>query len=270
MACQSIICCAGGLFTETRFAARARDVLTSREGRAGIEAYGVMETRQKSWIAPTEACIGAVLSIMLAAVVVSCGSKKTVDGAIQNQIVYNAKQILAACDIYAADRGGVFPIGKFDPTLERITSDEPADSAEPCFTDLLEVGAIDFERTFWSTVHKVQCGEEEPDENDELEADENCWDYVVGMDKVSAWNLPVVFEASDDGEGKQWTEEGGHPWSKEVVVGYKDGSVEKVKLDERGRLRTVRGEKKVDLCVPTPGTDGWPKLAKLAPATPAG
>ena len=234
-----------------------------------------MEKRQKLWIAPVEACIGAVLSIMLATVFVGCGSKRTVDRAIQTKLLNNAKQITRACHLFATDNNGIFPNGNYDPTLGKITAAEPAGSAEACFNDLFDTKALEVERIFWSTVHEAQCSEEFPDEgqigatvHSDLEPGENCWDYVAGMNNSSPKHLPLVFEASDDGEGKVWSEEAGHPWPGTVIIAYVDGSAEKTRCNEAGQIKIERGGKAVDLCVPVRGEDGWGKWAKLAPATP--
>ena len=81
---------------------------------------------------------------------------------------------------------------------------------------------------------------------------------------------PLIIEASDNGKGKMWTKVGGHLWDGSVVVGYTDGSsVRKEGLNENGELKVKMPDGSlVDLCVSTPGKNGWPESAKYAPATP--
>ena len=227
----------------------------------------IMDRNRKFWFTPAECFVGVMLAAMLV-FSLGCGSKRTVDRAIQTKLINRAKQVTLACQIFATDNNGLFPNGNYDPTLGKSTDAEPAGSAEACFNDLFKTKRIEVERIFWSTVHEVQCSPVFPDEDANLEAGENCWDYIAGMVNSAPAGLPLVFEASDGGKGKSWTEKGGHPWPGSAIVGYVDGSVQKTRLDAAGEIKVERGGKAVDLCVPVRGIDGWGKWAKLAPATP--
>ena len=190
----------------------------------------------------------------------------------QARQINNAKQILTACALFANDAGaGRFPNGHYDPETGKFTSDVPAASAEECFQDLYRSGILKTEDfLFWLPRHERQCAKEKPEEDGKLTPGENCWDYIAGMQMVESNPKPLIFEASDKGNGKLWTEAGGHPWKGSVVVGFTDGaSVRKVELSENGELKE-RGPKgvKIDLCVPSPGSNDWPNGAVLAPATP--
>ena len=181
-----------------------------------------------------------------------------------------AKNILTGMALYAADKGaGVYPFGSYDPETEEFSDLKDELTAEECFQDLFDSGVLDLESLFWHPGHEKQCNEEEPNEDGKLEPGENSWDYIAIMNN-SVGNLPLIFTASDSGKAKTWTKAGGHPWRGALIVGMADGSsVMKETLNRHGRCLTPRrSSPTADHCVPLPGIDGWPELARIAPATP--
>ena len=189
---------------------------------------------------------------------------------MQSKQINNCKQILTGCALFAADQGaGRYPSGRYDPKLPKLEFDEAAESAEECFQDLFDSRIIDLEALFYNNRSYKQCDSVPPNENGVLEAGENCWDIISGMDN-GAGNLPLLVEASDNGEGKLWTYEGGHPWYRSLIVGMADGSsTKRESLSRKGALYARRGPDgdKVDMLVPIPGKHSWPKLAKYTGAT---
>ena len=195
-----------------------------------------------------------------------------------------AGQLSKACLLFATDNCGAFPDGRFEWVEKPDDLSAPPGSkmrqrsgyrlkasfsgtAEESFQHLFDTGCIESEKLFWSPRQRVQCAAELPDEDGNLTAGENLWDYVAGLNASSPSFLPLLFEASDGGEGKHWTSTEGHPWRDAVAVAYVDGSIEKVKLN-RSRLRVERNGKVIDLCAPTPEKNSWSSRVRLAPATP--
>ncbi len=235
--------------------------------------------KERRRLSPLGWCIAIFLSLLLASFIIPLFGRMT-DSARQTRQINNAKAITLAIHIWASDRSGTFPFGTYDPntpTYDPRSSSWPppkdyvfplpADDAESCFNDLFKAGAIEIEKVFWNPHHRLHCFPSPPDENGNLKPGENCWDYIRGLNNSSRESLPLIFEASDDGKGSQWTDAGGHPWKDFVIVGYVDGSAEKLRLNADRQLKTMRDRIGVDLCVPVPDKQGWRMSAKLCPAT---
>ena len=164
---------------------------------------------------------------------------------------------------------GVYPDGSADIEEGKDGVDGIVPSAEACFQELFDSEILNNEEfLFWLNLNGVQCHQEKPDEDSNLMPGENYWEYIAGLSNQHG-SLPLIFEASDSGQGKRWTDGGGHPWDRSVVIGYADGaSCRRESLNGDGELRTNRaGKKGVQLIVPNPGQDGWPPEAVIAPAT---
>ena len=208
-----------------------------------------------------------VLILILGLIYSSQPVSRVLPAAQQSKQINNCKQILTGCALFAADQGaGRYPNGRFDPDKEELLEGDPLASAEECFQDLCKSGIIDLEALFYNNKSQKQCDLVPPDEDGILEAGENCWDYIAGLHNYIG-DKPLLFEASDSGDGRTWTNEGGHPWEGSFVVGFADGSTtRKTYFDENGSAFTEEAGQ-IDLCVPTPGKNEWPMTAMLAPAT---
>ena len=187
---------------------------------------------------------------------------KVIQNSQQTKQVNNAKQILTACALFAADKGGgIYPTGTWEDG--GFTDGDPSTVAEDCFNDLFETGIMEMELLFWLPQNATKCGIAKPDEDGTLDEAENYWDYISGMNN-SVGTLPLLVEGADD-DGVTWTAGGGHPWSGSVVVGFADGSsARKESLTAEGLLKADRGGEKKDMCAPDPGNDGWPSSARYA------
>ena len=197
---------------------------------------------------------------------------KVIANAQQSKQINNCKQILTGCALFAADKGGgVYPSGLLDEEGNFDSEASVTTDAELAFNDLFKAGIIDLEALFYNNKNTVKCGLVPPDEDGELEAAENCWDIVTGMNNTVG-NLPLIAEASD-GDGATWTlGGGGHPWIGSVVVGMADGSsTKKESLSSAGEAKVNRKSGQ-GVALMTVGTaeDGWPSTAENAYAGDGG
>ena len=191
---------------------------------------------------------------------------KVIANAQQSKQINNCKQILTGCALFAADKGaGVYPSGLLDDDGNFDSEASVTTDAELAFNDLFKAGIIDLESLFYNNKNTVKCGLVPPDEDGTLEAPENCWDIVTGMNNTVG-NLPLIGEASD-GDGATWTlGGGGHPWIGSVVIGMADGSsTKKESLSNDGKATVPRkSSQTAALMTVGDATDGWPSTAKNA------
>ena len=190
---------------------------------------------------------------------------KVVTSAQQTKQINNLKQIALACSLFASDNSGIYPTGGI---VDGVLTDAEGGNAEDCFNDLMKTGALAVEKVFWNPQNKTMCKPSAPNENNELQPGENCWEYMFGLSNSSSPTLPLVYEASNG--GTTWAAADGHPWETKMIVAFVDGSAEKVNLSTTGEAKVNRNDNIVDLCVPVPGSDGWPASAARKEATAGG
>jgi len=114
---------------------------------------------------------------------------KQVKAAAKTNALNNGKQIYTALFSFASDNNGIFP---------NENTGDAGDSAEACFTQLIEAGKIDEEVTFWNkenSVLGVVDGTSPPNEDGTLDSGENAWGYVSGLNTSSRTNIPIVFDS---------------------------------------------------------------------------
>ncbi|MEO1856493.1 MAG: hypothetical protein ABGY95_03875 [Rubritalea sp.] len=110
-------------------------------------------------------------------------------------------------------------------------SDETGDSAEACFTQLLNAGVIDDEHVFWSKENIVlgTVNAEIPDNDGVLTTGENAWSYVRGLSTSSPTNTVIICDAS-----KSPRVFDNSVWEGQAVVAKLNGSVEMMKITPAG------------------------------------
>ena len=154
---------------------------------------------------------------------------KQVKAASLTNALNNGKQIYTALFSYAKDNDGLYP-------NEGTAGDgETGDSAEACFTQLLNAGVIDDEEAFWSkeNIALGTVNAETPDNDGELTPGENAWGYVRGLSTSSRTNLPIIFDSSDTA-GQFDTV----VWEGKAIVAKLNGSVEAMKINYGGGRAT--------------------------------
>lgn len=144
--------------------------------------------------------------------------------------ISNARQIVLACKSFASDWDGVYP--SFDPSAEQEggggeESGELGTSTD-AFNVLIGEGYIDTESIFWMQTKNPEKLRP-PREDGELEVEENCYTYVMGLTDTSFSRSPLI---ADEQEGPGSYGEY-HPWleMRKAVVGYSGGHVVAERLD---------------------------------------
>lgn len=105
---------------------------------------------------------------------------------------------------------------------------ESGDTAEACFTQLLNAGIVDDEEVFWSRENAVIGTVDimKPDLDGLVTSGENAWGYVSGLTTSSDTSQPIIFDAS--------TSPGvfdSAVWDGESIVAKLDGSVQSLKIN---------------------------------------
>ncbi|MFT5882735.1 MAG: prepilin-type N-terminal cleavage/methylation domain-containing protein [Crocinitomicaceae bacterium] len=148
---------------------------------------------------------------------------KQVKAAAKTTAINNGKQIYTALFSFASDNNGIFP--------NENTGDD-GDTAEACFTQLLDAGKIDEEVSFWNkenSVLGVVDGTGPPDEDGILTSGENAWGYVSGLNTSSRTNIPLIFD-SVAGEGSFDTA----VWEGQAIVVKINGSSQAMQIEYDG------------------------------------
>lgn len=153
------------------------------------------------------------------------------------QACSNARQIIICLNNYAADHGGRYPDGE-----------QGLKTSNDAFRVLFKAGLVEDERAFTAHMSPFvpdnQC-DDGPSYSTALDAGENHWSMVTGLNANIHSEQPLIFENSVnlDTWPPKWNcdEAGqkvpGRAWkSSVIVIGRVDGSV------QGERLETVRGE----------------------------
>lgn len=159
---------------------------------------------------------------------------KQIKASAQTRAINSGKQIHTALFSFAQKNDGIFP------NEDTAKSDESGDSAEDNFTQLLNAGVIDDEKTFWNkenSILGVVDGTSPPDGDGALTSGENAWGYVKGLNTSSRTNVPIIFDSSTS--AKQFDTA---VWEGVAIVGKVDGSVEALKIDFTGAAIDDSGE----------------------------
>lgn len=110
----------------------------------------------------------------------------------RTEAINNGKQIHAAMMSYAQDNDSQFPS---DLTAR---DSETGDTAEACFTQLLNAGTIDDEKYFYNAVvaEKLSTSGKKPDNDGQITSGESTWGYVKGLSMTSKSGCPLIFDSS--------------------------------------------------------------------------
>ena len=150
---------------------------------------------------------------------------KQVKAAAKTNAINSGKQIYTALFSYAKDNDGLYP------NAGTAGTGETGDTAEACFTQLLNAGVVDDEEGFWSK-ENIAIGTvtaETPDNDGTLTGGENAWGYVRGLSTSSRTNLPIIFDSSASA-GQFDTA----VWEGQAIVAKLNGSVEAMKINYGG------------------------------------
>lgn len=144
--------------------------------------------------------------------------------------ISNCRQVILACKSFASDWDGVYPAWDPDADSEGGGGDEGGDfsTSTDAFNVLIEQGYIDTESIFWMQTKNPEKLRP-PKEDGQLESNENCYTYVMGLTDTSFSRSPLV---ADEQEGPGTYGEY-HPWleMRKAVVGYSGGHVNAERLD---------------------------------------
>jgi len=152
--------------------------------------------------------------------------------AYQTYAINNARQVIMALKLYAADNDGLYP----DTNLSQVSD------SNTVFDELIQEGIVTGERLFGSPRSIYQ-----PDEDlgTPLTAgrDQVHWAFVMGRGDDSEGDSALVFEnpiaVSGVGEptwGPLGTEDRGRSWSgPRIVIGTNDGAVQTYPLDPEAK-----------------------------------
>ncbi len=151
------------------------------------------------------------------------------------KVISNVKQVNLACRTFAIDNLGIFPTGSIADAGAGDSADGGGDSVTStvCFNELIP-DYINVESIFFTAGQTPGSQKRIPDENNDLQAAENCFAYVVGLTDSSPGNIPLVADWFTAG-GTRYDQN--HPWwnSGKAVVGRCDGSAAAEKITrERG------------------------------------
>jgi hypothetical protein len=195
------------------------------------------------WVTNFWATFGVVL-ILFALVLFWYSRVPNGDCGAKFHAINNAKQISVALYSYAADHDGMYP----NEQTASAELDEFGDTAEACFTQLLNAGKIDEEGSFWSKKNTVlgSVNAETPDEVGTLTAGENAWGYVRGLTTSSPTETPILFDSS-----KVAGEFSTQVWEGKAIVVKLNGSVKMMDISPAdkpfGHIYEERDGKKMNL-----------------------
>ena len=152
---------------------------------------------KKAWFTTFWVTIGVVLillALVLALVLAWCFSVPNGARRAKYLAINNGKQLYTALFSYAKDHDGMYP----NEQTAMAEQYESGDTAEACFTQLLNAGVIDDEDVFWSKENIVlgTVAELTPDNDGILTAGENAWGYVRGLTTNDSPDTPILFDSS--------------------------------------------------------------------------
>lgn len=167
--------------------------------------------------------------------------------------ISNARQIVLALKAFAGDWDGVYPA--WDPS-DNSSSGSGGDSgfgtSTEAFNVLMNEGYIDTEGIFWMST-KNPDKMRPPREDGELESNENCYSYVMGLTDTSFSRSPLI---ADEMEGPGTFGEF-HPWldMRQAVIGYSGGHVVAERLDSDQPGATVKTRDGIEIFKERSGGD---------------
>jgi len=146
-----------------------------------------------AWFTTFWVTIGVVL-ILFALVLAWCFRVPNGARGAKYLAINNGKQLYTALFCYARDHDGMYP----NEQTAMAEFGESGDTAEACFTQLLNAGVIDDEEAFWSKKNIVlgTVSAETPDNDGTLTAGENAWGYVRGLTSEDSTDTPILFDSS--------------------------------------------------------------------------
>lgn len=139
--------------------------------------------------------------------------------------VTNAKNINTALVSFAGANDGLYP------NEDTANSSESGDTAEGCFTQVMNTGEIEDEMIFWNKAN-IAVGTvtaKRPDNDGTLTSGENCWGYVSGLSTSSSTRTPIIFDASSQ-SGTFNTA----VWNGKAIVAKLDGSAVAMDIEYGG------------------------------------
>ena len=144
--------------------------------------------------------------------------------------ISNARQIVLACKSFASDWDGVYP--SWDPSADNEEGggeeDGELSSSTDAFNVLINEGYIDTESIFWMQTKNPEKLRP-PREDGQLDPEENCYTYVMGLTDTSFSRSPLIAdEQTGPGTYGEY-----HPWleMRKAVIGYSGGHVVAERLD---------------------------------------
>jgi len=142
--------------------------------------------------------------------------------------VNNVRQIVLACRTFASDWDGSYPFDVEGGGARFTTSTEAFNVLIPDY--------IDTEIIFWTPGNPEKPLQ--PEEDEVLDQDENCFIFVAGLTDTSFSRSPLIADEMD-GPGTYGEL---HPWleAKTAVVGYVGGHVNRETLTSNEAGATVR------------------------------
>ncbi len=179
--------------------------------------------------------------------------------------ISNARNIFVALQGYAMNNDGLYP------SEDTARSGEDGNSAEGCWTMLINDGQMENEELFWNAQHNDlgTTTAAKPDLDGVVDTGENAWGYVSGLSNSSKTSAPILFDASN----QAGTFDTG-VWDGFAIVGKLNGSVKALRIDYQGKpleddgtsktgaILEKRGGSKVDLF-----TTGLPNNTTVLPAS---
>ena len=172
------------------------------------------------------------------------------------KVISNVKQINLACRTFAIDNLGIFPTGSIaDAGAGDDSGGGEALTSTECFNELIP-DYINQESIFFTAGQAPGAQKRIPDENNDLETQENCFAYVVGLTDSSPGTIPLVADWFTAG-GTSYDEL--HPWwnSGKAVVGRCDGSAAAERITKERGGYILAADKESDLFgVPSDASSG--------------
>lgn len=196
-----------------------------------------------------------VIAIIAALAGVSYGPiMNKMRAADQIKAVTNAKNINTALVSFAGSNDGLYP------NEDTANSTESGDTAEGCFTQVMNTGDIEDEMVFWNNAN-IAAGTvtaARPNNDGILTSGENAWGYVSGLSTSSSTRTPIIFDASAE-PGVFNT----GVWNGKAIVAKLDGSATAMDIaygggkptnddgtPKTGPIEEKRGESNIDIFDP--------------------
>ncbi len=163
---------------------------------------------------------------------------KVIEKARLSKDVSNQKQIVTALRLYAFDNDGVFPLEDSNTSGSGGGGGQFSNSTDALQELIIETD-LGTDEIFYTQGNPSKLSP--PNGDSELEPEENCMVYIIGMTDTSPSGAPII---ADEMESAGTYGEN-HPWlrSRRAVVGYVGGHVKIEKLNQRTAGATVIGPK---------------------------